>query len=79
LQRYINWLFTSTIDPTDWNTKRNLVIELIETLKPFLPEDFLQGNPARFIKYYRELIEIALSTDNLLERVTSASKNISGS
>ena len=78
LQRYSNWLFSSTIDSTDWNEKRNLVYELIEKLKPFLPEDYLQGNPARFIKYYRELIEVALSTDNLLERVTSASKNISG-
>jgi hypothetical protein len=78
LQRYSNWLFSSTFDPTDWDNKRNLVIALIEKLKSYLPEDILQGNPARFIKYYRELIEMALSTENLLERVTSASKNISG-
>jgi hypothetical protein len=77
LQRYINWLFASILDVTDWDSLKALVSGLIDKFKPFLPEDILKGNPARLIKYYRELIEMALSTDNLLERVTSASRNIS--
>ena len=76
LQGYINWLFASIFDVTDWDSLKALVSGLIDKFKPFLPEDSLQGNPARFIRYYRELIEMALSTDNLLERVTSSSKYI---
>jgi hypothetical protein len=70
LQIYQNWVFSSLIDPTDWSSHKRIICSLIERFKPFLPEDILKGNPARFTKYYKEFIHMVFSTNNLLDRIS---------
>ena len=70
LQIYQNWVFSSLIDPTDWSSHKRIICSLIEGFKPFLPEDILKGNPARFVKYYRQFIDMVFSTNNLLDRIS---------
>jgi hypothetical protein len=76
--RYTNGQFSLLIDPSDWNTHKQIVEEIVEKYAAFLPDDIRMGSPNRFIKYYRDLIEVILSSDQTIEQVRNSPKFIPG-
>jgi hypothetical protein len=72
--RYTNGQFSVLIDPSDWNTHKQIVEEIVEKYAAFLPDDIRFGNPDRFINYYRDLIEVILSSDQTIEQVGNSPK-----
>lgn len=77
--RYINWLFASIIDPTDKETHEVTIEGIIKKFGSLLPEEIVTGNPVRFVKNYRDLIETIISTNNLLKQIETSSIIISNS
>jgi hypothetical protein len=72
--RYTNGQFSVLIDPSDWNTHKRIVEEIVEKYVAFLPDDICFGSPDRFINYYRDLIEVILSSDQTIEQVRNSPK-----
>jgi hypothetical protein len=66
IRRYLNSRFLTLIDPTDRDTHRRIVVHLVGEYGTLLPREFHTGNPARFAKYYRELLELIISSDSIL-------------
>jgi len=77
VRQYLNYRFLSVIDPTDRDTHRWIVERLIEEQGPLLPDDLRTGNPGRFAKYYRDLLEMVISSDVFFAQVKSSSKTFS--
>ena len=78
VRQYLNYRYLSAIDPTDRDTHRRIVERLIEEHGPLLPDDLRTGNPCRFAKYYRDLLEMIISSDIFFAQVRSFSKTFSG-
>ncbi|MCX6827692.1 MAG: hypothetical protein NT002_00170 [candidate division Zixibacteria bacterium] len=72
--RYTNGQFSLLIDPSDWNIHKRIVGEIVEKYAAFLPDDICNGSPDRFINYYRDLIEVILSSDQTIEQVRNSPK-----
>ena len=70
IRRHTNYLYQSLVNPDDTDTQIELVKYLIKKNKPIIPSHIHKSSPNQFIKYYRELIEIDISAENLLKKAT---------
>jgi len=72
-QKYIKWVFTTNINPSDWQTKYFITEVLIERFRPFLPHSILKCPIAQFVDYYYDLIINHLTTTNLINQIATKS------
>lgn len=72
IERKVNWQFASTIDPCDREEHLRIVTEILARFGSYLPEGILSGNPARFVRNYRQLLEIIISTNSLIKGIESS-------
>jgi len=70
IRRQTNYIYQSLINPDDTNTQIEIVKYLIKKNKSIIPNHIRKSSPNQFIKYYRELIEIDISAENLLTKAT---------
>ena len=77
VRQYLNYRYLSAIDPTDRDMHRWIVERLIVEQESLLPQDLKTGNPARFAKYYRDLLELVISSDTFFAQIRSSSKTFS--
>jgi len=70
IRRHTDYLYQSLINPDDTDTQIEIVKYLIKKNKSIIPSHIRKSSPYQFIKYYRELIEIDISAENLLKKVT---------
>jgi len=70
IRRHTNYLYQSLINPDDTDTQIGIVNYLIKKNKPIIPSHIHKSSPNQFIKYYRELIEIDISAENLLKKAS---------
>jgi len=70
IRRYTDYLYHSLINPNDADTHIEIVKYLIKKNKSIIPSYIHKRCPSQFIKYYRELIEIDISAENLLKKAT---------
>jgi len=75
IRRHTNWLFLSTIDPTDTDLHYKIVKNLLEKYELIPPSHIPNNNPFQFIKHYRDLIENSISAENLLKKITTPQKS----
>lgn len=75
---YQSYRFLAVIDPTDRDLHRWLVERLIDDQGHLLPDDLKTGNPARFTKYYRDLLELVISSEAFITQIKNSSKGLSG-
>ena len=65
INRWVDSLFLTTIDPLDKQQRLEVVKALLEKYAGDLPENMKKGNPAQFANYYRQLLELAVSAERL--------------
>jgi len=75
VHRYRNSLFHMAIDPTEAEEHMRIVKSLIENYGPMLPTSLTGENPWRFAKYYRDLIEVVVSTEHFVKQMRNSSAN----
>jgi hypothetical protein len=78
VRQYRNYQFLSLIDPTDRDTHRQIVERLIVEQGSLLSDDLKTGNPARFAKYYRDLLEMVISSEAFFTQIRNSSRSFSG-
>ena len=78
VRQYLNYRYLLAIDPTDRVAHRWIVERLIEEQGPLLPDDLRTGNPDRFAKYYRDLLEMVISSDVFVTHIRNSAKTYSG-
>jgi hypothetical protein len=77
VRQYLNYRYLLAIDPTDRVVHRWIVERLIEELGPLLPDDLRTGAPDRFAKYYRNLLEMVISSDVFFTQIRNSAKTFS--
>ena len=71
--RYRNSLFLLAIDPIDGEAHLRIVKSLAESYGPMLPTNLTNENPWRFARYYRDLIEAVVSTNQFIMQIRNSS------
>jgi len=72
-QKYIKWVFSSNIDPSDWQTKCHITEIFIERFKSSLPYFVLKCPTAQLADHYYDLILNHLTTTNLINHIATRS------
>ena len=75
VHRYRNSLFLMAIDPTEAEEHMRIVKSLAERYSHMLPTSLTGENPWRFAKYYRDLIEVVVSTEHFVTQMRNSSTN----
>jgi hypothetical protein len=68
-QKYIFKIFLDTMDPLDYQSKVDLVKQLIARYKEHLPAEILSSPPERFVEHYEELILAIIKSREDLKRL----------
>lgn len=72
MERAINWQYAEIIDPCRREDHLKIVTELIDRFGQSLPDQVAVGDPARFIRNYRQLLEMVTSVNSFLNQVRSS-------
>lgn len=75
VSRWLDSCYASNIDPIDKNQHLEIIIHLFGKYSPYFPDNILKGNPARFIKYYRDLIDLVLSGEKFSAQLAGHGRN----
>jgi len=67
LNRWVDSLFLTIIDPLDKQQRLELVKALLKKYADDLPENIQNGNPAQFANYYRQIIELVVSGERFAQ------------
>jgi hypothetical protein len=76
IAHWLNSFYLSNIDPIDKNRHLEIIIDLLKKYPLHLPDNIRKGNPARFIRYYRDLIELVVSSEKFSGQLVSSGRNI---
>lgn len=74
-QKYIEWVFTASIDPATWETKCKVIEFLLTLYAPFLPKNIQISESYLFVDSYKELILKSLNTDVIINQLASGMTN----
>ena len=74
-QKYVNAVFASNIDPTDWPLKCQIVGILLEDYRQFLPENLLQRKPWELANEIPSIMYRYIRGDSVLRQMVSAPGN----
>lgn len=73
IRKYRDYVYATTIDPSDWELHINLTASIIELYGEFLPPLIRESPPVRFSRLYKDLIEMVLSSQDLAAKISSGS------
>ena len=54
--KYVKWVFTDTVDQSDWEAHRRIAATYLVKYKDLLPPEFRDMDPARLTEHLRDLI-----------------------
>ncbi|MFC1551925.1 hypothetical protein ACFL6P_05095 [Candidatus Latescibacterota bacterium] len=63
-EKYISCIIKKSIDPTDWNLKKELVEEIVKKYHNWLPTEILEFKPNELIFCYEEMIKAIIAAQN---------------
>jgi len=61
-QRYISWVTTSHIDPSDWKLRVSLAEEIFRRFGKYLPPNIVSRKPAMYACYLEKLLDLVISS-----------------
>jgi len=73
IRKYRDYVYATTIDPSDWRLHINITAGIIELYGEFLPPLIRESPPVRFSWYYKELINMVLSSQDIALKISSGS------
>jgi hypothetical protein len=76
VSRWLNSVYISLIDPIDKNQHLEIVKSLLEKYSDHFSTGIKESSPVSFIKSYRELIEIVISSENLNRHIIGSKRNL---
>jgi hypothetical protein len=76
ISKWINSYFVSVIDPLDKDQHLEIIKTIFGNYPSHFPKLMTNGNPARFISLYRELIESIVSSEKSLSQIAGPKKLI---
>jgi hypothetical protein len=76
ITHWLNSFYLSNIDPIDKNLHLEIVKSLLGKYFNHLPDSIRERNPASFIKYYRNLIDLVVSSEKFSGQLASSGRNI---
>ena len=71
-QRYISWVITSHIDPSDWKLRVSLAEEIFRRFGRYLPPNIVCSNPALYACHLEYLFNLILSSESILRHSASS-------
>lgn len=73
IRKYRDYVYSTTIDPSDWQFHVNITQGIIELFGEYLPPLIGESPPVRFSWHYKELIEMVLSSQDIALKISSGS------
>jgi hypothetical protein len=76
VSRWLESYYASIIDPVDKGQHLKIIIDLVKKYPIHFPDNIREGNPARFINYYQDLIELVVSVEKLSAQLAGLGRNL---
>jgi len=73
IRKYRDYVYVTTIDPSDWQLHINITAGIIELFGECLPPLIRESPPERFSGLYKDLIEMILSSQDLAIKISAGS------
>lgn len=70
-QKYFRSIFAINIETADWHVQCEIVRILVETYRPFLPEQIWQCEPWELVSQIPSIISLCLGVDSALQEILS--------
>ena len=61
-QRYISWVITANVDPSDWELRVSLAEEIFRRFGKYLPPNIVSRKPAMYACYLEKLLDLVISS-----------------
>ena len=69
--KYLRSIFATNIETADWHVQCEIVRILVETYRPFLPEQIGQCEPWELVSQIPSMISLCLGVDSALQEILS--------
>jgi len=76
ISRWLESCYVFIIDPIDKDQHLEIIIDLLRKHPIHIPDSIRMGNPASFIRYYRDLIELVVSIERFSMQLAGPVKNL---
>ena len=73
ISKYQNYVYSTTINPSDWRLHINITQGIIELFGEYLPPLIRESPPERFSGRYKNLIEMVLASQDYILKICSGS------
>ena len=71
-KKYVQWVFYSTIDQSDWKIRQRITATYLTKYRSFLSPELRDMDPAWLVDHFQGLISNLVSTQSLLKQVSGA-------
>jgi hypothetical protein len=71
-EKYVQWVFFSTIDQSDWEIRRRITATYMAKYRFFLSPEIKDMDPAWLVDHFQGLIFNLVSSQSLLEQVSGS-------
>jgi hypothetical protein len=71
-EKYVKWVFFSTIDQSDWEIRRHITATYLTKYRFFLSPELKDMDPAWLVDHFQGLIFNLVSTRSLLKQVSGS-------
>ena len=71
-KKYVQWVFFSTIDQSDWEIRRRITATYLTKYRFLLSPELKGMDPAWLVDHFQGLISNLVSTQSLLEQVSGS-------
>ena len=71
-EKYVQWVFFSAIDQSDWETRRRITATYLKKYRVFLSPELKDLDPAWLVDHFEGLIFNLVSSQSLLKQVSGS-------
>jgi hypothetical protein len=75
IRKYQNYVYSTTINPLDWQLHLDITKGIIELFGEYLPPLIVESPPERFSGFYKDLIDMVLSSQDIAANISSGSSS----